>query len=105
MIFVPVTEVIPLSPPAITVPPEISTVVSACTASFPALILTRPSCTATLPFEDLRPSPSASILRVPLFTVMDFLPFTPSVLSVELRVVMVTIPPLNLMSLLQTIPS
>ena len=99
----PITAVRPLSPPATRVPPEISMVVSACTASFPAFMETVPPSMATSPFEDFRPSPSASILSTAVsFTVTEVLPFTAFVLSVALRVSIFTVPLVNLMSLLQT---
>ncbi len=93
----------PLSPNAEISPPLMLIAVSACTASFPHLMTTSPPERSTLPFVDLIPSPSDLITSLPPLTVTEDLPFTASFASSVLRVSILVIPPVNLISLLQTI--
>ena len=58
---------------------------------------TVPPSIETLPFVDLIPSPALSILIIPFLIVTDFLPLTASAEAV----LILTVPPLNLRSLLQ----
>ena len=99
--LIPVTAVSPRSPPAMRVPPLTSIVVSACTASLPALMDVVPPENETASLLDLIPSPSASTVSVPSLTVIELFALIPSVLSVELSVVTLITPPFILISLLQ----